>query len=481
MAHGKSSISHKEDSSTRTSHGDAYDAQKDWTVEEEQAVRKKVDRRIFPMLCIVFGLSLIDRTNISAAYVAGLGRDLHLDVGSRYNLALLIFCVSYALFDLPSNIIIRRVGARRWLSFLICAWGCIVLGIGFVDDWRFLIVLRTLLGVFEAGILPGAVYIISSWYRQFESAKRMSICIGAAQLFLAFGPVIAYVLSLIRVGDRKFSQGWRWIFLVEGMITIVAGLLSPIFLVDFPEKAGFLTDRQKYIATSRVSLEQEGAHAEHVSFKDSLKILWDWKIGVYCVQHFVVASSIYSLNFFLPIILRDNLGFSYALSQLLCTPPYVFGNILPFVVAYWSDKHKLRWPMLVSQSVSVIIGLLIAMYTKPPGVRYFGIFLAAFGTQANVPATLVYGQNQTAKVQKRAVVAAAMVSAGGLGGICGSLIFRRQDAPWYFPGMWATIALQMLYSIVTICMSMHFTRMNRLADEGKKTSLEGVQGFRYAP
>ncbi|KAL5472872.1 hypothetical protein PMIN07_000293 [Paraphaeosphaeria minitans] len=121
------------------------------------------------------------------------------------------------------------------------------------------------------------------------------------------------------------------------------------------------------------------------------------------------------------------------------------------------------------------------MYTKPPGVRYFGIFLAAFGTQANVPATLVYGQNQTAKIQKRAIVAAAMVSAGGLGGICGSLIFRSQDAPWYFPGMWATIALQMLYSVVTICMSMHFKRMNRLADEGKRTSLEGVKGFRYAP
>lgn len=78
-----------------------------------------------------------------------------------------------------------------------------------------------------------------------------------------------------------------------------------------PEKANFLNDRQKYIATSRVSLEKEGAHAEHVTFKNVLKVLWDWKIGVYCIQFFVVSSSIYSLNFFLPIILRDNLGTAY--------------------------------------------------------------------------------------------------------------------------------------------------------------------------
>ncbi|KAF2451524.1 MFS general substrate transporter [Karstenula rhodostoma CBS 690.94] len=237
--------------------------------------------------------------------------------------------------------------------------------------------------------------------------------------------------------DGKFSHGWRWIFIVEGATTIVAGFLSPIFLIDFPEKASFLTDRQEYIATSRVSLEKEGTHAEHITFKDSLNILWDWKIGVYSIQSFVVLSSIYSLNIFLPIILQLTPcpSFSYALSQLLCAPPYIFGNILPFVFAYFSDKHKLKWPMLVSQSVSVMNGLLIAMYAKPPGICYFGIFLAAFGTQANVLATLVYGQNQTAKIQKRAIVAATIVSFGGAGGIYRGLIFRSQNAPWYLPGI----------------------------------------------
>jgi len=123
--------------------------------------RWKIDFRVFPMMCIVFGLSLLDRTNISAAYIAGLAKDIKLAVGSRYSVALLVFFIGYCIFELPSNYIIRRIGARYWLSFLITAWGCCVLGMGFIHDWKILTVLRALLGIFEAGLFPGCVYIVS--------------------------------------------------------------------------------------------------------------------------------------------------------------------------------------------------------------------------------------------------------------------------------------------------------------------------------
>jgi MFS family permease len=123
------------------------------------------------------------------------------------------------------------------------------------------------------------------------------------------------------------------------------------------------------------------------------------------------------------------MGFSYALSQLLQSPPYVFAIIASLFCAWLSDKIKLRWPILCAQSIIAIVGLFIILYAKPPGVRYFGVFLATFGTQANVPGTLAYGNNQTAKVQKRGAVAAAMISVGAAGGITGSTIFRSQDAP----------------------------------------------------
>jgi MFS family permease len=203
---------------------------------------RKADWRVFPMLCFVFGLSLLDRTNISAAYIAGLATDLRLGIENRYNIALLVFFIGtelritqekinahretgYALFELPSNYVIRRIGARVWLPTLITAWGACVLGMGFVRDWRILTVLRALLGIFEAGLFPGAVYIIGSWYRQYETAKRVSIFYMAALLASGFGPIVcqastspgrsltmvqfAYALSLISVGDGIYRNGQR--------------------------------------------------------------------------------------------------------------------------------------------------------------------------------------------------------------------------------------------------------------------------------
>lgn len=127
-----------------------------------------------------------------------------------------------------------------------------------------------------------------------------------------------------------------------------------------------------------------------------------------------------------------------------------------------------------------VVGLLIVLYGGPPGVRLFGIFLAVFGTQANVPASLAYGQNQTALPHKKGLVAAAMITVGAAGGITGSTIFRAEDAPMYLPGMWATIGFQILYFFGTMAMSLWFTKKNREADENGVV-LEGVVGFRYAP
>ena len=130
-----------------------------------------------------------------------------------------------------------------------------------------------------------------------------------------------------------------------------------------------------------------------------------------------------------PIILQEGLGFGYAKAQLLQSPPYVFAIICSLAMAWVSDKIRMRWPVMIFQAVICIVGLLIILYAVVPGARYFGLFLAVYGSQSNIPASLAYGQNQTARPEKRGIVAAAMISVGAVGGICGSTIFRSQDAP----------------------------------------------------
>lgn len=128
----KQTTGHIEHLSTQSSTSDREiedAAIQDWTPEEERKIVWKIDFRVFPMLCVVFGLSLLDRSNISAAFIANMSTDLAL-TGSRYNIALLVFFIGYGLFELPSNYVIRRIGARWWLSFLIVSWGACVLGMG---------------------------------------------------------------------------------------------------------------------------------------------------------------------------------------------------------------------------------------------------------------------------------------------------------------------------------------------------------------
>lgn len=197
------------------------------------------------------------------------------------------------------------------------------------------------------------------------------------------------------------------------------------------------------------------------------------------IKYFIAASSVYSLAFFKPIILSEGMGFGYAKAQLLSSPPYIFAIIASIAAAWVSDKIRLRWVILNFQALIATIGLLIVLYTTAPGVRYFGIFLATYGTPANVPGTITYGQNQVGRLEKKGIIAAAMISAGALGGVCGSTIFRDQDAPLYLPGMWVTIGLQMMHLVITFCLSMYFRRQNKKADGG--AVLEGVPGFRYAP
>ena len=173
--------------------------------------RRKVDLRLIPILGILYSIAGLDRVNLSNARVAGMNEDLGFNVGNRYSIALLVFFVTYFLFELPSTLSLRRLGPKLQLNGFVFSWGCVMLGMGFVNDWRAIVVCRLLIGIFEAGFLPCCLYLLSTWYVRYEVQQRMALWYMINLFVSAFGNILAY--ALIKLHGSHGISGWRWIFM----------------------------------------------------------------------------------------------------------------------------------------------------------------------------------------------------------------------------------------------------------------------------
>jgi sugar phosphate permease len=212
------------------------DSELEWSQEEETAIRRKIDWHTVPLVTLLYMLCFLDRINIGNARIQGLGDDLDVNRGVRFNWALSIFYIVYLLVEVPSNIILKRVGPRYYLPFLVVGFGLVSLCTAFVNNFAGLMVVRVFLGVFEGGAFPGLAFFLSCFYKRNELLFRMGIYISAASIAGAFGGLLATGLSRI----PQWGTGavpiykWRNIFFFEGLVTIIVGILAPIWMPTTP-------------------------------------------------------------------------------------------------------------------------------------------------------------------------------------------------------------------------------------------------------
>ncbi|GAA6053960.1 hypothetical protein JCM3770_004642 [Rhodotorula araucariae] len=436
---------------------------------------RRIDWRLIPILSAVYAISLIDRTNISIARTVGMGKDLKLTVGERYSIISCIFFVPYVMFELPSNLLIRKIGPRNQLATITMAWGATMIGMAFVNNWGQLAVCRTILGIAEAGFFPGCTFLISTWYTRFETAKRMAFFYLSSMVISGFSNIIGYGMSLL--GGRAGLEGWRWIFLLFGIITVALGVLSWFCVVDFPDRAKFLTEEQRLYAIERIQKDRGDAVPDQVTGKKILKHALDFKVWAFGLCFCFSTMPSYAFAYFLPVILSGG-GYTVKTSLLLSAPPYVFAGLWTAFMATLSDKTHKRALFIGTSSTVCFIGLFIMAYTKPLGVRYFGSFLTIAGAQSNVPAVLAYGANNVLSHSKRAVSSAITIGLGGVGGIFASLVYRQVDYPRYLPGLYATIGCQFAIIAIISALSLYFYHQNKRAEAGEIV-LEGNPKFRY--
>ncbi|PGH02077.1 hypothetical protein GX51_04890 [Blastomyces parvus] len=446
----------------------------------EKALIRKVDWRLLPILGALYAIALIDRVNISNARVAGMHKELELYIGSRYTIALLVFFIPYFIFELPSNIVLRKVGSANWLAFIAFAWGSFMLGQGFVNSYEALTAIRFLLGFFEAGFFPGCVYLISCWYVRYEMQTRLatfylfSVLVGGFSSILAFG--------LMQMEGLQGYLGWRWIFIIEGLITQVVGIVSWFLIIDFPDKAqktGFLTAEEADFIKDRIEKDRADSLSDPLTWAKVGEHLKDGKLWAFAIMFMSTTTPAYAFAYFSPAIIAG-MGYSGGIANLLSAPPVVFAVISAYSFALLGDKYRLRSPIIVAQCIIGIVGLMITAYHSKSGVRYFGIFLGTAGCQGNVPAILAYQSNNIRMQSKRSVGSALQIGFGAIGGIIASTTFREVDAPKFVPGLWTTTGLQLLILALLACTTFHFWRRNKAVDAGTATKLiEGLEGFRY--
>ncbi|EME43430.1 hypothetical protein DOTSEDRAFT_54250 [Dothistroma septosporum NZE10] len=452
---------------------------------QTKRIIRRADLRLLPILAALYSFALIDRTNLANARVAGANEDLGLSVGERYSIVTMMFFIPYVVLELPSNIVLRKIGPGIWLPVLVGTFGVVSMCCGFTHTWTELLGCRVVLGALEAGFYPGCVYLLSCWYIRFEIQKRFSVFYLLATLASGLANVLGYGLSQLNgIGGLR---GWRWIFIIEGLATVFVAALGFLIIVPFPDAATkpslitrkpFLTKEEADIVIARLERDRGDVAEDKMSLQTVLRCCADWKVLEWAWLYLIAATVSYSFSLFLPIILENDLKYSTASAQILSFPPYAVAAPWMFITAWVGDRYRKRGALIIFNCAAALVGLcLIGFASSSPKARYAGCFLGVSGGNSNIPTILTYMHNNIVGQTKRSVASAVLVGASGISGIIAANIFRQQDAPEYKPAIITVIVLNGLSVLHVVKNFYVYARMNRKADRGELV-IEGQPGFR---
>ncbi|RAH75478.1 MFS general substrate transporter [Aspergillus aculeatinus CBS 121060] len=447
---------------------------------EERRILHRVDRRLIVMLGLLHTVSLIDRGNLGTASVAGMTKQLHL-IGMRYSIIAVAFFPPYICFQALGPVLVRKLGPVAYISGVCFVWGAVMLAAGFVKDWTQLVGIRIVIGALEAGFFPGAVYLISTWYTRFEIQKRYALFYLLGCVASAFTGLLSYGITFMN--GLGGLTAWRWIFVIQGLITCVLAAIAYFVLIDFPDRMltqrnRFLSPREYELVIRRIDADRSDAAVEPFNLRKYLAAGLDIHIWGFGLIYFCSTTTAYALSYFLPIIYQKGMGFSTGVSLCLFAPPYAAAGIVMMATSWVGDRYRIRGPIIVLNSVLSLIGLPLMGFTTGVAPRLVGCFFTTIGANGNIPAAMAYQANNVRGQWKRAICSAIFVGLGASGGMTGSLVYRSQDAPEYRPGILVSIGLTCLSIVLVGLLSLRLHYLNKKVDKGELV-IGGLRGFKY--
>jgi MFS family permease len=376
----------------------------------------KVKRHVLPLFVIMFIVNYIDRVNIGFVR-AHMEHDLGIGAAA-YGLGAGLFFIGYALFEVPSNILLQKVGARIWLTRIMLTWGLVAAGMAFIQNETHFYILRFLLGVAEAGFFPGVIYYFTRWLPGVERGKAIAIFLsGSAIASLISGPLSGLLLQISGLG----MHGWQWMYFIEGMFSVVLCAFVWFWLDSKPHDAKWLTRDEQDALVKAIDDEQLAREAA-TPVKPSLgKLLKDRQIILFCVIYFFIQLTIYAATFWLPSIIKKMGDLSDFQVGMFNSIPWLLSIVGMYTFASLSArwKHQQAW---------VAVALLIAaagMFMSTTGGPTFAFVAICFAALGFKSASSCFWPIPQAYLDARiaAGVIALINSVGNLGGFVAPTTF----------------------------------------------------------
>jgi MFS transporter, ACS family, tartrate transporter len=411
------------------------------------ALYRRITWRLIPYLFLLYIVAYVDRVNVGFAAI-----DMKRQLGfsdTVYGIGAGIFFLGYALFDLPSNLMMRRVGTRLWIARIMITWGLVATLMVFVSSPHSFYTMRFLLGVAEAGFVPGMLLYLTYWSPSHERARAVAKFMTATSLAGVVGaPLSSALLKLDGVGGL---HGWQWLFVAEGIPTILLGVSVLFILKDGPEQADWLRPEEKLWLAGEMERDRVAYGAtRHHAFGDAFRMPVVWLLaGVYVS----IQVGVYIVNLWMPLILSSLGGGSHSDSLIArySTVPYLLAALFTVVIGWSSDRWNERRGHLAGCMVLAAVGFAWAAVAPSVAVALCAMSLAAIGLWSTMgPFWALMTRTVTGTAAAAGV--AMITTLGGFGGFVGPYVTGRlKDATHSFThGLYAVSLLALGAAILSL-------------------------------
>ncbi|KID91779.1 Major facilitator superfamily domain, general substrate transporter [Metarhizium guizhouense ARSEF 977] len=432
-------------------------------VDERKLVRK-LDLYLIPLIMGIYLFSFVDRVNLGNARLYGLEEDLGLST-SQFQVAISIFFVTYMVFEVPSNLVLKLFTPRRWIAFITVSWGLVATLMGLVTSYGSLLACRLLLGAVEAGLFPGLNIYLTFFYTRNELALRVGYLFVSAAAAGALGGLLAYGIG--HMDGVQGLGGWRWILILEGIPSVVLGVVTYFALPNDAETAWFLDDAEKALMEVRRRREYGSTKGSGgIEKRDVLRAVTDWKAWAFYVAQFGVDTMLYGFSTFLPTIIQALGTWTTAQVQLLTIPCYFLGAAAYMGTAFLSDRMQMRGLFCVIFGSISVVGYGVLLADVATSVHYFACFLVAGGLYVVVGLPLAWLPNNSPRYGKRATSTGLQLTFGNAAGVMSAFIYPKPDAPRYIRGHAVCLSMVGMGTAIYGFLWFWYWRQNRRREAG---------------